>query len=352
MSYLGEGATSLFTVRNQIDHLSSATPIWLCHKTPIEGGWSRVEMAINNLKAKVLKALISAVFVSVLIPTNSYAAGRANDVVNTIRSGNGVPSSSLGIDGDFYIDLKSMNIYGPKKNKLWPLPTSLRGPAGATGPSGVDGKNGSVASATTGAPGPAGPKGDTGATGAMGATGATGPTGPAGSNTGTAGPKGDTGATGATGATGPKGDTGSAGASSSYFGDITFPSVLAGVSGSTAISNGFANLVVGKKYLLDVIIYTTNNDPTGDYPIKVSFAASTGSPAITSKYVVTRGQSYRTSSSRVEYSIYAKVIVDASSVAANFTLVATITSGANTSGLNEKLTLAGDYVAMEVGSIN
>ena len=308
-----------------------------------------VEMAINNLKARVSKAAIAAVLISLLIPTNSHAAGRASDVVNTIRSGSGVPSASLGNDGDFYIDLKSMNFYGPKKNKHWPLPISLRGPVGATGPSGVDGKNGTTANATAGAPGPAGPKGDTGATGPAGATGATGPAGPAGSNTGTAGPKGDT---GATGATGPKGDTGTAGATSSYFGDITFPSVLAGVSGSTAVSNGFANLVVGKKYLLDVIIYTTNNDPTGDYPIKISFAASTGSPTITSKYVVTRGQSYRTSSSRVEYSIYAKVVVDASSVASNFSLVVTITSGANTSGPNEKLTLAGDYVAEEVGSIN
>lgn len=339
-------------MRNLFNHLSSAMPFRLCHKTPIKGGWSRVEMAINNLKARVSKAAIAAVLISLLIPTNSHAAGRASDVVNTIRSGSGVPAASLGNDGDFYIDLKSMNFYGPKKNKRWPLPISLRGPVGATGPSGVDGKNGTTANATVGAPGPAGPKGDTGATGPAGATGATGPAGPAGSNTGTAGPKGDTGATGATGATGPKGDTGTAGASSSYFGDITFPSVLAGVSGSTAVSNSFANLVVGKKYLLDVIIYTTNNDPTGDYPIKISFAANTGSPTITSKYVVTRGQSYRTSSSRVEYAIYAKVIVDASAVVANFSLVATITSGANTSGLNEKLTLAGDFVAEEVGSIN
>jgi len=336
-------------MRNLFDHLSRALPIRLCHKTPFKGGWSKGEMAIFNLKARVSKVLITAVLISLLIPTNTNAAGRASDVVNTIRSGSGVPSASLGNDGDFYIDLKSMNFYGPKKNKHWPLPISLRGPVGATGPSGVDGKNGTTANATAGAPGPAGPKGDTGATGPAGATGATGPAGPAGSNTGTAGPKGDT---GATGATGPKGDTGTAGATSSYFGDITFPSVLAGVSGSTAVSNGFANLVVGKKYLLDVIIYTTNNDPTGDYPIKISFAASTGSPTITSKYVVTRGQSYRTSSSRVEYSIYAKVVVDASSVASNFSLVATITSGANTSGPNEKLTLAGDYVAEEVGSIN
>ena len=316
------------------------------------GDRSGEEMALSNLKMKVSKIVIAAVLISLLIPTTTNAAGRVGDVVNTIRSGSGIPSVSLGNDGDFYIDLKSMNFYGPKKSKRWPLPISLRGPIGASGPSGVDGKNGSAASATAGTTGVAGPKGDAGATGATGATGSTGATGAAGSNTGTAGPKGDAGSAGATGAAGAKGDTGTAGASSSYFGGITFPSVLAGISGSTALSNGFANLIAGNKYLLDVIIYTTNNDPMGDYPIKVSFTASTGSPTITTKYVVTRGQSYRTSASKVEYSIFAKVIVDASSVADNFTLVATITSGANTSGSNEQLTLAGDYVAVTVGSIN
>jgi hypothetical protein len=317
-----------------------------------KGDWSKKEMAIHNLKTKLSKVLISAIFIALLIPTNSSAAGRANEVVNTIRSGNGVPATTIGNDGDFYIDLKSMNIYGPKKNNRWPLPISLRGPAGATGPAGADGKNGTSASATAGTVGPAGPAGPAGPKGDTGATGATGPAGPAGSNTGTAGPKGDTGATGATGATGPKGDTGTAGSISAFHGEVTFPSVLAGISGSTGISSSFGNLVAGKKYVVDVIIYSTNNDPTGEYPIKISIGASTGSPTITTKYAITRGQSYRTSLSRIEYSVYAKVIVDATSVASNFSLVATITSGASTSGANERLTLAGDFVILEVGSIN
>ena len=346
MSYLGEGATSLFTVRNQIDHLSSATPIWLCHKTPIEGGWSRVEMAINNLKAKVLKALISAVFVSVLIPTNSYAAGRANDVVNTIRSGNGVPSSSLGIDGDFYIDLKSMNIYGPKKNKLWPLPTSLRGPAGATGPSGVDGKNGSVASATTGAPGPAGPKGDTGATGAMGATGATGPTGPAGSNTGTAGPKGDTGATGATGATGPKGDTGSAGAIQQI--NLSQWVLSTATPGGGSESSAFASLSAGKKYTFTILVFgktSTSVSSFRTYPeLKVTDASATMSYEFS--------YSFGPSGDGVEeFNRASFVIVGSISVtnSSNFSVLVKDVRG--TSGSNS-FTFNGKAYIQEVGSIN
>ena len=165
-----------------------------------------VNMAINNLKAKAVATIVITVLLNLLTPPIVNAAGRANAAVtNTIRSGNGVPAASLGIDGDFYIDLKTMNFYGPKANKRWPIPTSLRGPTGATGPSGVDGKNGTAASATAGAigaTGPAGPKGDTGATGPKGDTGATGAAG-----TGSAGPKGDT---GAQGPAGPKGDAGAA----------------------------------------------------------------------------------------------------------------------------------------------
>ena len=310
-----------------------------------------VNMAINNLKAKVVSVILVSVFLNQLTPANVIAAGRANAATtNTIRSGNGVPAVSLGIDGDFYIDLKTMNFYGPKANKRWPIPTSLRGPAGATGPSGVDGKNGTTASATAGAAGatgpagPAGPKGDTGATGPKGETGAAGVAG-----TGSAGPKGDT---GAQGPAGPKGDAGSAGSVSLFGGEIAFPNLLSGDAGTSSISNSFSSFTAGKKYVVDALIYATNSDTTEAYPLKVTFAASSGSPIITTKYLVSRGTSYRTSSARPEYSIHAKVVIDASSVGANFGLVATVICGSRTSFAGTQLTIAGDYTAQEVGSIN
>jgi hypothetical protein len=77
---------------------------------------------------------------TIAIP-ETYAAGRtANSIANTVLSGAGVPAKSLGINGDFYIDTKTMNMYGPKKNNSWPLPVSMRGPQGATGAAGSDGK--------------------------------------------------------------------------------------------------------------------------------------------------------------------------------------------------------------------
>ena len=104
----------------------------------------------------------------------------------SVLSGRGLPPSKLGQQGDFYIDIDTYIIYGPKNNdEFWPLTgTSLIGPTGAKGDTGAAGAPGVKGDAgitgPTGATGPAGatgPKGDTGATGPAGATGATGPQG-------------------------------------------------------------------------------------------------------------------------------------------------------------------------------
>ena len=143
----------------------------------------------------------TAIFLTTFSTTPAHAAGRtASSIPNTILNGKGAPSNSDGINGDFYIDTRSLLIFGPKTNGKWPAPQNLQGPIGATGAAGAngsDGKNGadgktiSNASATAGALGPAGPQGE------RGLPGATGPAGPA-------GPPGPTGATG-TGPTGPTG---------------------------------------------------------------------------------------------------------------------------------------------------
>jgi len=146
------------------------------------------EMAINNLQANLAKtALLTMLMTTIDIPETIAAGRSANSIANTVLSGSGVPAKSLGIDGDFYIDIKTMNMYGPKKNNNWPLPISMRGPAGPAGANGTDGKNGtsgSVSAGTSGPQGPAGPAGPAGAKGETGATGPQGPAGPAGSSSG------------------------------------------------------------------------------------------------------------------------------------------------------------------------
>ena len=173
--------------------------------------------------------------------TTVKAAGRdATTVVNTILSGAAIPTKGVGIDGDFYIDTKNANLYGPKIKGVWKIATTLKqaelksvttvvgeqggigatgaqgdkGDKGATGNTGANGSAGLTgASGATGAVGAKGNDGATGATGFSGATGATGligATGPAGP-TGATGLKGDTGLTGVAGAAGAAGAAGSNG---------------------------------------------------------------------------------------------------------------------------------------------
>jgi hypothetical protein len=52
---------------------------------------------------------------------------------NSILNGSGVPSSGTGVNGDFYIDLSTNEIYGPKTDSGWGSGTSLIGPPGDPG---------------------------------------------------------------------------------------------------------------------------------------------------------------------------------------------------------------------------
>lgn len=206
-------------------------------------------MAINNLRANFMKTALLTMLITTIDIPETFAAGRStNSIANTVLSGSGVPAKTLGIDGDFYIDIKSMNIYGPKKNNNWPLPISMRGPAGPAGPAGADGKNGTSGSVSAGAAGPQGPAGPAGPAGAKGETGATGATG-------AQGPRGETGASGATGATGaqgPKGDAGTVPVIQSV--NLTQWSMSTATPGGGSESSGFGSLLSGKKYYFSIVV--------------------------------------------------------------------------------------------------
>ena len=299
--------------------------------------------------SRLIKVLIASVLITSINSTNLYAAGRNTSLpANTVLSGSGVPSAKVGIDGDFYIDTKSLNIYGPKTKNKWPLPVSLKGPAGPIGPAGVDGKNGAPGSSSvsSGGVGPAGPAGPAGPVGPAGPTGATGP---AGSGSGSVGP---TGATGPAGPTGPKGETGTAGAvgpSNVYFGSIPFVGTLSAAANNSKNSGSFGSFTNGKKYLVDIMISGANSDPD-PYALSLNVTATAGSPTITVKYLAVEGQSYRGSSVTPEHSLIAKVIIDATSAGGDFSLIASITCGNATTGA--PITFSGDYFALVVGAIN
>ncbi len=120
----------------------------------------------------------------------------------TTYSGAGAPSAGLGKSGDFYVDVASSYLYGPKASGSWGAGMSIAG--GPTGPASVVTGPTGPASLITGPTGFTGPSmtGPTGsASNVTGPTGATGPqvTGPTGSQ-GVTGPSG-----GPTGVTGPTG---------------------------------------------------------------------------------------------------------------------------------------------------
>ena len=82
----------------------------------------------RKLIEAVATLLLTTLFSASAIPISEAAnkpkaAGRtSNTIPNTILNGKGAPLSSVGINGDFYIDTRSLLIYGPKKSNKWPLP--------------------------------------------------------------------------------------------------------------------------------------------------------------------------------------------------------------------------------------
>jgi hypothetical protein len=273
--------------------------------------------------------------------TTVKAAGPlVTKVVNTILNGVGVPSKKLGINGDFYIDTKSLVLYGPKINGAWKNSTSLKqaevksvttviGEAGAIGDKGATGNTGATGSVgltgAAGIKGLDGAKGSTGLTGATGSTGLTGATGLAGAagikgDAGTAGAAGAAGVAGASGAAGVKGDTGltgSAGATGSK-GDtgLTGSAGADGVAGGQGAKGDPGAPGVSVSYFLDLGTWTLNlserfatsdssafvNLEAGSYTFEI-IADGTFSPATT--LAMTIGMQVITSAGVLDFSVFA-----------------------------------------------
>jgi hypothetical protein len=214
------------------------------------------------------------------------------DGLNTIHSGDGAPRGTLGTDGDWYISLDPLTLYGPKTDDDWgegielatktqisgltvggALPGSGGGgsgeaatiavgttstsepgtdatvtnvgtssdaifnfviPRGDTGATGAEGPQG-----PQGIQGPQGEQGIQGLTGPQGETGPTGPQGPQGiqgeqglqGEQGIQGETGPAGAQGEAGPTGPQGPQGTAGTAAT----ITIGAVTTGEAGSSVV---------------------------------------------------------------------------------------------------------------------
>jgi hypothetical protein len=257
---------------------------------------------MNRSRISIL--LILTIATSLAIPhsiaaTKPKAAGRSSTAaINTILNGKGAPSNVLGINGDFYIDTRSLLISGPKANGKWPAARSLQG---ANGVNGIDGKNGSTAknvSTASTVAGPVGPQGErgekgvdgsagtnggAGAAGIPGAQGPAGATGAAGSGgTGAQGPagatgpagSGATGAQGATGTTGARGETGTVGPSEVTDISIATWTLQTATEYGSSTSSGFGLLKAGKSYQISIQLWGTTN--SADSPYGLELLSSTG----------------------------------------------------------------------------
>ena len=360
-----------------------------------------------------LTSASAATGVKVTTATGLQKAGRVIDSANTILSGKGAPLSSVGDDGDFYIDLTTMNFFGPKAKGKWPLPISLKGSTGAQGPAGVDGKSGTGGSSgltgakgdtgpigprgETGATGPSGPSGSVGATGATGAQGPKGDTGPAGTSgaPGVAGVKGDTGATGATGPkgdvgpqgpqgdTGPqgiqgdrglqglpgaKGDTGATGATGAT-GSVgakgdTGAQGLAGISeavtgtitfplNASAANSPSTSSTIGvfAKGGIYLVEMDITYTPTSStlYPKVTQLLADNGATIVNWSYVIVNGDSSRTNVNKTEQSMLIKALVNGKNSTDNFGL--TVTYSVNNSTTSNQITPSGIYFATRIGAL-
>ena len=364
------------------------------------------------LHARIFAALLTPILViGISTPTQATTlkkivilkAGRtAAPVINTLLNGKGAPKSTLGINGDFYIDIASMNIYGPKAKGKWPAAVSLKGPSGtngingtngSTGPSGakgtatngLDGKNGTdgtSGSGSSGAMGAQGPAGPAGATGAQGSGGQAGNAGPAGSNgakgdTGSQGPIGNPGPIGNTGPqgdagikgdpgnkgdagikgdpgnkgeTGTVGDTGPAGAaisSKATFGVLTFTALI-GLQPTAAIKE-FGNFSGGKNYVLQVLIHGVSGSDGTFKSIKFAIGSTNSNVILSSDYVVLNGFTNRSGSYEQESSILATVLVNGLNSGIDYSLTITVTCNANLS--SPGLLFSGSFNATQIGTI-
>ena len=279
----------------------------------------------KSLIAITIAATLALIPSAIAAPkSTSKAAGRiTTPVVNTILNGVGIPAKTIGINGDFYIDTKNLNLYGPKIKGAWKTGTSLKqtdtksittvnGEVGATGDKGAQGDKGDKgatgstgatgSAGSPGAAGAAGAKGNDGATGGMGISGATGSSGPVGAAgpagaagsqgaqgaQGGQGVKGDAGTVGAQGAQGVKGDAGTAGAagaagvSISKFASIPNISLVTATDGNSN-SGTFFTADSSGNYTFDILV-TGGVQLSVDYKLNAEIVI--GSSAIISQYVM------------------------------------------------------------------
>lgn len=309
-----------------------------------------------------------------------FMAGRVSSTVpNTILNGTAAPRSSIGVEGDFYIDTKALLLYGPKHRSNWPSPISLRGPRGVAGAKGVngtdgvDGKNSSSAGAMgpQGIAGPVGPRGETGIAGAVGpvgaagamgpmgpagaagspgANGAVGPAGPAGAQgaAGSVGPQGSAGSNGAQGSVGPTGVSGAAGPSRVYVISIPAWTLSTATGGTSVDSLQFGTLKAQNSYHYSIILHGVTSVTNAYFGLSMKV----GPVATTTLYesAITENRAYVGAAfvHRYTFIIQGTIVVGSSDT----WLKVNITDGAGVTSGVDSMSISGQAIIQQVGQVS
>ncbi|GAA5522657.1 collagen-like protein [Aliifodinibius salicampi] len=78
--------------------------------------------------------------------------GPAGEDGSVIHAGSGAPSADTGVNGDYYLNQDTGELYGPKNDDGWGTPISLQGQDGVDGQDGADGEDGSQIHSGTSSP--------------------------------------------------------------------------------------------------------------------------------------------------------------------------------------------------------
>jgi hypothetical protein len=87
----------------------------------------KIELSQINNNVSVDETNVEINLTEQIVNVDLGTSGPQGPRGTALLNGVGAPSSSLGIEGDFYLNTSNMNLYGPKTGSSWGSPTDLVG---------------------------------------------------------------------------------------------------------------------------------------------------------------------------------------------------------------------------------
>jgi len=87
----------------------------------------KIELSQINNNVSVDETNVDINLTEQIVDVELGTSGPQGPRGTSLLNGVGAPSSSLGIEGDFYLNTSNMNLYGPKTGSSWGSPTDLVG---------------------------------------------------------------------------------------------------------------------------------------------------------------------------------------------------------------------------------